>query len=342
MLRSTLTFAILLVAALTASWFEWTAEEEFDLEGRVVVLSGDPEDITAVRWVGEDTEATITRRSDARGDYLWVEYTRWTERKVASIADDTGEAEEPEPERIAKHSVFKSAKKGEDLLIKMSPLPAQRSLDVSDESKIEELGLKDTDARIEIDRSGKTEVLEIGTEAYGTRDYYARHQATGRIYLLERELIQPLKYARTRLPDRGLYGMEKADIREVRVTAAGQSRAWVQRHADDKLKAHWALDSDPEAVAEQATTWLNKFLGLKGTQYADPADPPEGLESRFSVVLTDGDTTTTVTISQIGEDGEWYGQSEHTRGLIKLVRSGAGGLTDDVASLLGDDPGTQP
>ena len=69
-------------------------------------------------------------RSDDRGDYLWVEYTRLTERKVASAEDDTGAAGEPEPERTAKNSVFKSAGKGEDLLAKMSPLAAQRSLDI--------------------------------------------------------------------------------------------------------------------------------------------------------------------------------------------------------------------
>ena len=136
--------------------------------------------------------------------------------------------------------------------------------------------------------------------------------------------------------------MSQPDIKEVTVSASGQSQRWVQRHADDKLKAHWALTSDPDTMAEQATTWLSKFLGLKGTQYADPADLPEGLQERFKVGLTDGETTTAVTVSQVGEDGDWYGQSEHTRGLIKLVRSGAGGLSDDVASLLGGDAGAQP
>lgn len=342
MMRATLTYAVLLVTALTLSWFEWTAEEEVDLEGRVVVLSGDADAIDAVRWSGEDTEATIMRRNDARGDYLWVEYTRWTDRKVASVANDTGDAGEPEVERIAKNSVFKSAAKGEDLLVKLSPLAAQRSLEVTDEAKLVDLGLESPNSRIEIDRAGSTEVLEIGNEAYGTRDYYARHQSSGRIYLLDRELIQPLKYARTRLPDRRLFGMSQPDIKEVTVSASGQSQRWVQRHADDKLKAHWALTSDPDTMAEQATTWLSKFLGLKGTQYADPADLPEGLQERFKVGLTDGETTTAVTVSQVGEDGDWYGQSEHTRGLIKLVRSGAGGLSDDVASLLGGDAGAQP
>ena len=88
------------------------------------------------------------------------------------------------------------------------------------------------------------------------------------------ELIQPLKYARTRLPDRSLFGMAKPDVQAVTVAAAGQSQRWVQRHADDKLKAHWALAADPETMAEQATTWLNKFMGLKGYAVCGPRGSP--------------------------------------------------------------------
>ena len=40
-----------------------------------------------------------------------------------------------------------------------------------------------------------------------------------------------------------------------------------------------------------------------------PRIPPKGLQERLTVALTDGETTTTVSLSQVGEDGDWYGQS---------------------------------
>ena len=80
MIRSTQFFAVLLSVALVASSMEWTAEEPVDLEGKVVVLDGEADAVQTVRWIGEDTEATVSRKSDEKGEYFWVDYTRWTKR----------------------------------------------------------------------------------------------------------------------------------------------------------------------------------------------------------------------------------------------------------------------
>ena len=336
MIRSTQFFAVLLGAALVASWMEWTAEEPVDLEGKVVVLDGDAEAVQAVRWIGEDTEATVTRKSDDRGDYFWVDYTRWTERpKPASESPDTGEVDEPKVERTATRSVFKSAKRALSIMKNLSPLAAKRSLEVNDPEKLSQLGLTTPASRLEIDRGGKTEIMEIGSEAYGTRDYYARHRGSGRIYMLERDLIQPLKYARTRLPDRTLYSFDRASIVRATLTADGQSAAWNQNNADDKQAAHWSPVDAPDDEAENANDWLDKLLNLKGTKYADPDDPPTDLRPRFALTLKTVDDSETLQVMQVGDDGDWYGQSAHTRGLIKLVRSGASDLSEDTSTLLG-------
>ena len=336
MIRSTQFFAALLVASLVAAWLEWTAEESVDLDGKVVVLEGKPEAITAVRWVGEDTETTVTRRSDSNGEFFWVDYTRWTEKTLpaARSASDTGEAPEPEVERIAKPSVFKSAQRSESLMESFSPLAAKRSLVVDDAEKLIKLGLASPSSRIEIDRGGTTETLDIGSEAYGTRDYYARHARTGRIYLLERDLVQPLKYARTRLPDRTLHSFDRAEIVTADLSAADQKSTWKHHDADDKMKAYWTPVDSPDDEAEQANTWLDKFLGLKGTKYADPSDPPSDLSVRFVLTLSGETKSETVEVLQVGDDGDWYARSGHTRGLLKLVRSGASELADGVQPLL--------
>jgi hypothetical protein len=339
MKRATLIYGLLLVLAAGGSWIQWTTDAPVDLEGRVAVLTGSAKAITAVRWVGEDTEATIVQKSDERGGYFWVDYTRYkkTDKPVDVSTDDTGEAP-PEMERVAIKTAFKSAGKSDALMASFSPLAARRQLTITDEAKLEELGLDQPTARIEIDRAGHTEVLEIGAEAYGSRDYYVRHVSTGAIYLFERDLVQPLKYARTRLPDRSLYGVARADIDSATLTVEGASKVWNQMYADDKAKAHWVLGDGLDQEAERATTWLDKFLKLKGTQFADPNAPPADLQPRFSVRLSQGDSQTTVAVSQVGAQGDWYAQSEHTRGLIKLVRSGAGALNEDAAALvsLGD------
>jgi hypothetical protein len=337
MKRSAQMYALILFVLLGMAWVQWTAEEPVDLEGKVVMLQGEPEAVSAVRWVSSDTEATIVRKKDARGEYFWVDYTRWSEKRLpAARADkDTGDQEPEEPEREAKKSAFKSAKKAFDMVASLSPMTARRSLNVTDEAKLKEIGLTEPSGTIEIDRAGRTQKLEVGGEAYGTRDYYVRHVESGKIFLVERDLLQPLKYARTRLPDRTLVGIERPDVVSVSLKKGDDTLALVQIHADDADKAGWALSDQPDVEAEQATTWMDRMLNLKGTRYASPGEEPEDLQLRFSVDMTDrAAELTRVEVLQVGDDGDWYARSEHTRGLVKLIRSAAHGLSDDMDGIV--------
>jgi hypothetical protein len=161
---------------------------------------------------------------------------------------------------------------------------------------------------------------------------------SGKVFLVERDLLQPLKYARTRLPDRTLVGTERMDVVAATLVKGTATLALVQIHADDPEKAGWSPADQPEAEAEQATTWMERMLKLKGTRYANPSEPPENLQPRFSVAMTDrASLVTTVEVLQVGDDGDWYARSEHTRGLIKLIRSAARGLSDDVDGIVGGE-----
>ena len=344
-------YAVALMVLLAAAWAQWTAEEPVDLEGQVVMLQGDADEVEQVRWISDDSEATISRKKDARGEYFWVDYTRWTERKLPQARaeapvepDAAGEPEEdavtppPEPEKEAKKSAFKSAQKASDLMKALSPMVARRSLEVTDPDKLREIGLDEPSGSIEIVRAGRTQKLEVGGESYGTRDYYVRLVESGKIYLVERDLLQPLKYARTRLPDRSLMEMSKSDVVSAAVQKDTASLSLVQVNADDPEKARWALSGRSEVEAEQATTWMDKMLKLKGTRYASPDDVPEDLQLRFSVTMTDRkEVATKIEVLQVGDDGEWYARSEHTRGLVKLIRSAARGLADDVEGVIAGD-----
>jgi len=352
MKRAAQVYAFVLLALLGAAWAQWTQEEPVDLEGKVVMLQGEADAVTAVRWISEETEATISRKKDDRGEYFWVDYTRWSEKRLpAARAEEKenaekqvdGQAEEAEDEveaveREAKKSAFKSAQKAFDLVAALSPMTARRSLDVTDAEKLKEIGLTEPTGTIEIDRGGRTQKLEVGGESYGTRDHYVRHVETGKVFLVERDLLQPLKYARTRLPDRTLVGVERPDVVSVSLVKGAQKLALVQIHADDPEKAGWALADDSNVEAEQATTWMDRMLKLKGTRYAHPDEPPVDLQPRFSIAMTDrASEVTTIEVMQVGEDGDWYAQSEHTRGMIKLIRSAARSLADDVDGLVGGE-----
>ena len=82
MLKSAGVYGGLLALLMGASWVRWTAEPEPDLEGKVALLQGESNDIDKIVWLSTDKDrAVIEKKTDESGDYLWVTYTRWKEKK---------------------------------------------------------------------------------------------------------------------------------------------------------------------------------------------------------------------------------------------------------------------
>jgi hypothetical protein len=343
MMRATVMYAVLLLALLAGAWAQWTSEPEIDHGDKVVLLPGSSDDITEIRWKGEKSESTVTRRSDDRGTYFWVDHTRWTKKKApkkdpAEATEDPLEETPPEePERVAKKSEFKAGPKVDELTTNLSPMLALRRLEVTDADKLEEIGLSAPSATLDVVRGARTQTLEVGGEAYGSRHVYVRRVSDGQIYLVERDLLQTIKYARSRLADHSLFSLKRKKVAAATIQTAQGTVSTTQKNAADKDKARWVRTGAPDEVAEQLTTWMGKALKLKGMRYAGPDDLPEDLQERFQLTLDNGSgTAETLVVSQVGEDGDWYGRSEHTRGLVKLVRSASKSLFDDVGSLFGE------
>ena len=51
---------------------------------------------------------------------------------------------------------------------------------------------------------------------------------------------------------------------------------------------------------------------------------------------TEGGESETLEVLREGEDGDWWGRSEHTRGLIKLLKGPSSSLAEDVDTLLAE------
>lgn len=346
-MRQVIVYATLLVALLLAAWVRWTAEPTPDAAGKVVLLAGDADQLDTIVWKGEDAEATVTRKTDDHGTYLWVEHSKWDERKLegppeveADEDGSLGEAAVELPlatEKLERRTVFKASEKGDELLADFSPLYALRKLDSVDEDKLVEIGLDAPEETLVVTRKGKETTLLIGGEAYGTKDRYVREEASGAIYLVDDQVLKTLQYAKTRLPDRSLWSLGRADIATAVVLRGDAQLELTQKNADDDKKATWVrVGSDVED--EQLTTWVDKALKLKGTSYVDmdDEDAPTDLQARFSLKLVPSGKglPETLEVLQDGDDGDFYGRSEHTRGLLKLLRAPTRAVVDDVDALV--------
>jgi hypothetical protein len=357
--RSVAIYGALLVGLMGASWFRWTSEPEVELDGQVVLLQGDEDGIEKIVWHAKDKDkAVIERRSDDYGSYLWVSYTKWIEEKPITPMDpdaapdpeppgdggpedgaEDGAEEEEAPKTYREDlQVFKAGEAGDDLLESLSPMLAIRKLDAVDEAKLESIGLVDPNDSLEITRKGRTTVLELGGEVYGTRDRYVRESGSGDIFLVDDEVLRPLKYARTRLPDRQLWDVERKDIARVSLSdPAGVSADFVQKNPDDETQAYWlpvdaAEDADKDA---QLDTWMDKALKMRGTRYADPDELPEGLATAFTLSIeTDAGASLMLTVEKDGAEGDYWASTPYTRGRVKLLRTSTESLAGDVSTII--------
>ncbi len=368
----------LLVALLLGAWLRWTGvlgSEEEPTDG-VVVLRAEAADIELVTYHDEKADVRIERKSDEFGDYAWVDLEERKKKiKLPEKAEleqgeepaadgppkieppleapepgekaegeqaegeDEAEEEEPEYEVEIKTSAFKGGETATKLVESFAPLEAVRALGDLPPEKLEDLELAEPEAWLEITRKGKLRRLELGGEAYGTRDRYLRDVETGKYYLVDAEVFRPLKYAKSRLPDRRLSDLEKGDIVQVRLEGQAGFAVMVQQNRQDKDAAYWASSTDLERPVEIYANWLDKALRLKGLSYVAEDEKPEKLEAAFSVQLH-AEVGTPVTIEVFHDvpedDGDpvWYARSEFTRGLMKLHKVLAAEASDDVADVI--------
>ena len=336
-MRQVIIYATLLAALLVGAWFRWTAAPDAATGTQVVLVPGQADQLDTVHWKTDDAEATITRKKDDFGPYLWVEYTKTEDKRPLVPPGEDQTLPPPPPEKVTTTTFFKASDQGEELIGKLAPMLALRKLDGVSDDKLKEIGLDDPKEQLDLTLDGKTITMMVGGESYGTRDRYVQRKDTGEVFLVDDQLLKAIQYARTRLPDRELWSLKEPEIASIALDSGTGTVTVTQKNPDDPKARQW-VKADGSAD-EQMTTWLDKALKLRGTTYVDEKgdDAPKDLQFRFSMKLTpssDKEKVQTVQVLQDGTDGDYFGKSEYTRGLIKLLRSPTRAVAEDVDGLV--------
>ncbi len=254
--------------------------------------------------------------------------------------DAASKPEEPEEEFEIKveNSSFKGGKAADELRQSLAPFKAIRKLQNPSPEKAQELGLAEPEAWIQVTRKGRTYRFELGGEAYGTKDRYLHDIENNQYYLVDADTLRPLRYARSRLPDRSLTSLEEADIQKVRLEGSSGSTDMVQQNRQDKDAAFWANPSDTTRPMEIYANWLDKVLRLKGLSYVKDDEQPQDLALAFKVRLypESGKEETIEVFTSKGENGEarYFARSNFSRGLVKLHKVLAEEATQDVPDVI--------
>ncbi|MFT4626770.1 MAG: hypothetical protein ACI8PZ_005448 [Myxococcota bacterium] len=347
-----------LLASLVASYVTWTAEPDSaaqDSDGVAMYVAGEA-DLQKIAFTSDELDVTIERRTDDRGEYVWVEAV---ERKQVPVEPDPpakdapaedepaaeggeddeapdaeadGADEEPaEPEMRTEETrlAFLGNDDAATLWASLAPLKALRELDPASADGEDVFGFAEPQGSLEVTRRSGAVSLTLGGETYGAKDRYMR--SGERVFLVDDATLRPMLFAGQRLVERRLQPMAEADIERVEVASPTGVAQFVQQNRDDRAKAFWARADTPDQTDENVSLWLGKLLKLRLVEFASGVD--EGsLESVFRASVSGGDETWQVEVLQ-GE-GIYYARSQFDRGLVKLTQSMAADAVEDLAEVL--------
>jgi hypothetical protein len=314
-MQSHFLYGAILSVSLLGAFLTWTEEPDPISGDEIELLSGKKDDLQEIEWNSPKNFVRISKKEKSNNESLWVFYK--------------------EEEKDIKKN-FKASAAGSSLFSNYSPLTAIRKLESPSAEKLVEIGLQDPQTTVTVKRNDRTRILEIGNEAYGTKDLYVRDTNSGQVYLVDDEKFRTLKYAKTRLPNRSIwsfdtmYEIQKATL----LTDTNAQIQFEHENNQDKQNARWNrsgtnTEEKEDSTTEQITTWMSKITGLRGGEYIDLDE--KDLSFKFSLQIQIEDKKETLKIYTLKDD--WYAHSSFSEGFMKLVTRNIEGLYSDIPSI---------
>jgi len=207
----------LFAVAVVATLLTWNRDEVGE-RARTMALVWQ-HDTTDFRWLhyGSPTlDLRIERRTDGLGPYYWGIQNR--------------PAESPEPLE------FPVGWSGAESVPRLAALRALRDLGTLSAEQRASFGLADSDIRLTVEFTDEQRELVVGDSTIGGTDRYVLEPATGRGYVLPRDILSPIEVGEGALRERMLHNFRVHDVVEVRVTAAGTERTMVRTESGEWME----------------------------------------------------------------------------------------------------------
>jgi len=317
----------------------WLRDEETDAPKaqEVEVWGGRAEGVEAVSYESASRKVKLEPKKDALGPWYVARFEKTEETPPGHPPIDGAPAPANTAAPVTKRTseTFVAVKEADELVQKLAPLMAVRSVGKAEASKLADFGLDKPEGTLKVKIAGKEHVLTIGGQTPGGAERYAKYGTSGEIFAISNELTQGLSYADTRLMERDMHGFELDDVKRIKLSRAGKTREIVR--VPGKQDA-WADAATPDKPDETAGNWLQKVERVRVTEYVEkmPAPPkPEELIVRLEYF--DGSKnlgSLELYKAPGGEKGsEYLARSEHLRWYAKVVNSAAEQVDRDVAAL---------
>ena len=181
---------------------------------------------------------------------------------------------EPAPDR----TVFANDR-ADTLWAKLTPFEGSRALGVLPKEKLDELGIANSERKLELQVSGVTRRFTISRPVSGLIGIYAQDEKTNDVFLISSSLFNELDPNSQLLVDRRLHLFKQAEFDAFTIRAGDKLAGFVQTGADIPQTARVARAATPDKADELAKNWHEKIWNrLIVTEVLSPEELPKAGE----------------------------------------------------------------
>ncbi len=292
-MRGALIHGVLLAVMLVYGYRTWTRDKTVEPTQGSVSLWEKPEaDLVSIEYKAAKKIVKLERKPEG---YWWgVDTTIETKPKppkpgegsgsaagsaaagsAAGSGAGSGSAAKPPPPPVEEEEVGRKTKEfplgdSADKLIKdFTSAHAVRDLGVPNDEAKKDYKLVDAKTTITITFKDGPKTFLVGGSVYGGSDRYAVDQASGKAYVLSKDLVSALEIGESSLHLVDPRGFEADKIDQVSIDAGGKSKvvARIETETDGQKRKTWA-DADTKTPNQTAANFVDNAGNLKPTEYA--------------------------------------------------------------------------
>ncbi|MGV3624732.1 MAG: DUF4340 domain-containing protein [Archangium sp.] len=256
----------LAVAGLVAAYVTWQRPPESQQKDSVVMLEASKNSLERVRYEDGTRSVTVEKKDRLYVTLAYLPGKRpvWDAGSPLEQLDagvDGGTVNAPRPPEPPPDRSLYANDRADTLWSRFTPLEAGRALGQLPAEKLSELGVTDSERRLEVTVSGVPTRFVISKPMNGLIGNYARNEKTGEVFLISSSMFNELDPNSQLLVDRRLHAFKPSEFDAFTMKVDNETAAFVQTGAETPSTTRIAPAATPDKPDELVTNWHEKLWG---------------------------------------------------------------------------------
>jgi hypothetical protein len=281
-MRGALIHGVLLAVMLVYGYRTWTRDKTVQPDhGAVVLWDKSPDDLVSAEYKTEKKDVKIERKPSADGGFWWgTDTTIDRKPKPKPAAGSNGSAEgsagsaagsgsaAQEFDETRKTREFPVGDAGDKLIVALTSARALRDLGPPSDDTKKEHKLTDSKTTLTITLKDGTHTFLVGGSPFGGGDRYVLDEASGREYVVSKDLITSLEVGENSLHLVDPRGFDATKVDQVTIEAGGKSVtvARIETGVEGQTVKTWG-DPTTKKADQTIANFIDNANNLRPTEY---------------------------------------------------------------------------